>query len=95
MQLPKRFKLNKRTYNVSSVSVTGRTTGYFYPAVGAIMVATVSKGKNRKPHAVQTTFWHEATHAILHDMGHPLNSDEQFVTAFSTRLVKLINTSEF
>lgn len=95
MELPKRFKLNKRAYTVSTVSGTGRTTGYFYPAVGAIMVVTTNKGKPRKPQAVQTTFWHEATHAILHDMGHPLTSDEQFVTAFSTRLVKLINTSEF
>jgi antirestriction protein ArdC len=96
MQLPKRFKLNKRAYTVSPLAIrTGRTTGYFYPAVGVIMVATTSKGAPRKPQAVQTTFWHEATHAILHDMGHPLTSNEQFVTAFSTRLVKLINTSEF
>ena len=41
------------------------------------------------------TFWHEVTHAILHDMGHKLEANEQFVTAFSQRLNDAIRSAKF
>lgn len=42
------------------------------------------------------TFWHELTHAILHDMGKDkLNRDEAFVTAFANRLDQAIKTARF
>jgi hypothetical protein len=41
------------------------------------------------------TFWHELTHAILHDMKSKLDYDEKFVTAFSQRLDQAINTAKF
>jgi hypothetical protein len=41
------------------------------------------------------TFWHELTHAILNDMGHELESNEKFVSAFSDRLTKAITTAKF
>lgn len=40
------------------------------------------------------TFWHELTHAILHDMGSALNKDEKFVTAFASRLNQAILTAK-
>ena len=40
------------------------------------------------------TFWHELTHAILNDMGHPLRNNEDFVIRFSTRLSKAIRTAD-
>lgn len=43
----------------------------------------------------ENTFWHEVTHAILHDMGHPLRNNEEFVIRFSTRLSKAIRTARF
>jgi len=41
------------------------------------------------------TFWHELTHAILHDMKCKLDYDEKFVTAFSQRLDQAIKTARF
>jgi len=44
---------------------------------------------------VSETFWHEVTHAVLHDMHHPLWADEKFVTEFSKRLDQVIKTAKF
>lgn len=41
------------------------------------------------------TFWHELTHAILHDMKNSLSYNEKFVTAFSQRLDQAIKTARF
>jgi tRNA U54 and U55 pseudouridine synthase Pus10 len=41
------------------------------------------------------TFWHEITHAILHDMKNKLSYDEKLVTAFSQRLDQAIRTARF
>jgi Zn-dependent peptidase ImmA (M78 family) len=41
------------------------------------------------------TFWHELTHAILHDMKNDLSYDEKFVTSFSDRLDQAIKTARF
>lgn len=41
------------------------------------------------------TFWHELTHAILHDMKNRLSYDEKFVVAFSQRLDQAIKTARF
>jgi hypothetical protein len=42
------------------------------------------------------TFWHELTHAILHDMGEDkLNHNEQFVSDFANRLDQAIKTARF
>jgi len=52
-------------------------------------------GKPFTKHEVGDTFWHELTHAILHDMDSPLYRDERFVSAFATRLNRAINTAKF
>jgi hypothetical protein len=52
-------------------------------------------GKARTPAQRSETFWHEVTHGILYDMGHPLFSDEKFVTAFARRLSAAINSARF
>ncbi len=41
------------------------------------------------------TFWHELTHAILHDMKHPLAPNEEFVEKFSKRLNDAIHSAKF
>lgn len=52
--------------------------------------------KKFAPKQVQETFWHEVTHAILHDMGRDtLNRDEKFFTEFAHRVTKGINTASF
>jgi Zn-dependent peptidase ImmA (M78 family) len=46
--------------------------------------------------ALEETFWHELTHAILHDMGeHQLNNRESFVEEFANRLARAIQTARF
>ena len=95
MILPYRFKLENTAYGVTPTKQLGAATGWLYPAIGRIHIAVTNDGKKRTPQQIQTTFWHEATHAILHDMESPLWRSEKFVTEFSTRLVKLINTAEF
>ena len=44
----------------------------------------------------EEAFWHELTHAILHDMKEAkLNDNEEFVNGFSHRLHKAIKSAEF
>ena len=52
-------------------------------------------GRKFKEHEMHATFWHELTHAILHDMGHSLNVNEKFVEEFSTRLAQAVKTARF
>jgi len=46
-------------------------------------------------HERSDTFWHELTHAILHDMDSRLVNDESFVTRFAYRLNNAINSAKF
>lgn len=84
-------------YSVFVSKRVGRScTGRIFPAVGTLQVATHDRaGLPREPAAVTETFWHEAMHAILHDMDHRLNHDEQFVTGVAKRLTQIVNTARF
>jgi len=95
MILPYKFKLPGQTYDVAIFMQRSRNTGHTLPRLGIVQVATRTVTGPRKPEDIQLTFWHEATHAILFDMGSPRWGDEGFVTEFSKRLVMLINTAEF
>ncbi|MEI7464718.1 MAG: hypothetical protein WCJ87_05195 [Burkholderiales bacterium] len=50
-------------------------------------------GRTFKPAEISDTFWHELTHAILHDMEHPLCRNERFVSGFSERLNRAVNSA--
>jgi hypothetical protein len=53
-------------------------------------------GTPLKLSALQETFWHELTHAILESMDcTALNNDENFVEDFSSRLAKAIQSARF
>lgn len=52
-------------------------------------------GRAYRKEEIDDTFWHEVTHAILFDMGHPLWDNESFVDGFAQRLSKMINTAKF
>jgi hypothetical protein len=62
---------------------------------------TIAKGNPLRGYVYDTheranTFWHELTHAILHDMGeNRLNNNEKFVSAFADRLHQAIKTARF
>lgn len=94
MKLPRHIKIGKTRYFVTWFDAMLRM-GYTRPESKAINIAIRSRGRPRKPEDIAETFWHEVTHAILHDMDHPLWKDEKFVTAFSQRLSKAIDSARF
>lgn len=95
MKLPRSIKIGKTRYTVAWFDAMLEQMGLFRPVLRVINVAIRKRGKPRKPEAIAETFWHEVTHAILHDMDHPLWKDEKFVTAFSKRLSKAIDSARF
>jgi len=99
MKIPRRITVGKKKYDVI---VTDR--GPHKGCMGGvsyddklIQIGTRSwySSKRFKAEDVADTFWHEVTHAILQDMGHKLEADEKFVTAFANRLTKVITKAEF
>jgi hypothetical protein len=84
MQIPQSVKIGKRKWRVSRVNMRN-ARGKCIPNMAWIEMG------NEDPYV----FWHEITHAILHDMGHPLWADEKFVSAFSKRLNQAIQTARF
>jgi hypothetical protein len=85
MQIPKSVRVGKRKYHVNKVKMRGTVIGKCYPAMGWIEL------RGDDPYV----FWHELTHAILHDMGVACWNDEKFVIAFSKRLDQAIKTARF
>lgn len=51
--------------------------------------------KNEDPARERNTFWHELTHAILHEMGHALSRNEKFVTEFANKLSGAVDSARF
>lgn len=89
MEIPKSFKLGKNFWKVLVRSTRRTLRGRTYVRENGIVVAGWLP-----PRARAETFWHEVTHAILHDMSHPLWKDEKFVEAFSKRLNQIVHTAE-
>jgi hypothetical protein len=100
MQLPTTIKVGKTRYPVvqpfcllppdCAGSVTyGQTIRVAHKMrVGGRITARSERQRSE-------TFWHELTHAILHDMGSKLEANEQFVTEFSKRLNNAIHSAKF
>lgn len=99
MQIPDNLRIGKVRYTIHQPrhSPKPRTYGAINYTLHTIHVATHSPyGDARRTKAQRSeTFWHELTHGILHDMGHPLFRDETFVTAFAKRLFTAINSARF
>ena len=99
MTLPSSMTVGEHQYGIHVVKYMQRKGGMGVTYYGnkCISVATHSN-RSREPFAApdfNETFWHELTHAILFEMGSPLYGNEKFVTDFSSRLSKAINTAEF
>ena len=96
MEIPKTFRLGRMRYKVLQPDTVpyGRVGDVHYKP-GIIRVAWYKKDESEPRSRVQRseTFWHETTHAILHDMGHKLWRDEKFVTDFSKRLNQVVHTA--
>lgn len=94
MMIPKSFKVGHLRYRVQlHMTIPNRDFGHIFYDHGLVRLATHIKGVPRHPAALSETFWHETTHAILHDMRHALAGNEAFVTDFSQRLNQVVHTA--
>ncbi len=90
MQIPRKFKLGRKKFSVHIVKrlPTG-VRGRVYPDISCIQLSMQHSNNATE------TFWHEVTHAILHDMDAYIKWDnEPFVKAFSKRLAQVVETAE-
>lgn len=99
VNIPRKLKVGKNWYSVEIVETLKRRAemGCVFYALSAIQVAKRSNLDKRafSPAEMTNTFWHELTHAILHDMNHQLCNNEKFVTEFANRLTQAITTAKF
>lgn len=96
MEIPQSFRLGRTTYTVQNPWSLGPGLAgeiHYKPAVIRVAWVLGRTFKQRTPRQRAETFWHETTHAILHDMGHPLYKNEEFVTEFSRRLNQVVHTA--
>ena len=99
LTLPKKVQVGGKWYSVDIVESMRRKS-----EIGRVSYDTQKIELARRTHhgvpfrlsALEETFWHELTHAILHDMGeHVLNNRESFVEDFAHRLASAIRTARF
>lgn len=99
LTLPKKLKVGDNWYSVEIAEAMRERMymGEVHYAKRTITLARKSyRGIPLKLSALQETFWHELTHAILESMGrHDLDADEHFVEDFSNRLAKAIASARF
>lgn len=100
MKIPKQVTIGKTKIKIDQPESlrVGRQAcrGCFDRADNSIDVAKKDVRGNRYDKDERSeTFWHEITHAILHDMKNQLSYNEKFVTAFANRLHQAISTARF
>ncbi len=89
MQIPSSIKVGRKKYSVSGTrNLPKNLNGRVHVLLRQIHISHDSPNK-------PLTFWHEVTHAILHDMDDARWKDEKFVTQFSKRLAGVIKSAEF
>lgn len=95
MMIPYSFKLGLKEYSIRSpLQMPPGCLGQVHYEIGVIRLAWAGRGGRERTHEQRcATFWHEVTHAILHDMENPLWKNEKFVTEFSKRLDQVIRTA--
>ena len=97
MKIPKQIAVGDVVYKINRqrTAKAQGALGQINYAEHTIYVATHdTRGNTLDAEEVADTFWHEITHAILHDMDHPLCSDERFVTKFASVLSTTINSAK-
>lgn len=97
MQIPKQITVGKKTYAVERPKIIQDPPSYgrISFTMNRIQIAQGdSYGNKFDKTDIANTFWHELTHAILHDMGHDLCDNERFVTAFANRLSDAVNSAK-
>ena len=95
MTLPTKITVGKTTYSVRRGAPSGCLGNVDYDKKVISIAMRDGLGNELEPEEVRDTFWHEMTHAILHDMSHPLRDDEKFVVKFANRLSCAIDSAKF
>ena len=95
MAIPKKFRISRSRYTVERVQI-GMRLGYISYRNRIIYLSPTrpSTGRPLSPKLQAETFWHEVTHAILKDMGHKLEGNEEFVDGFAKRLNDVVHSAE-
>jgi hypothetical protein len=98
MIIPKAFTVGPKRYDVIQVRALDRPPAHgridiidntIKLAVQSIYEQRYSVKQRRE------SFWHEALHACLHDMGKPLSKhDEDFIDALAKRITQICCTAE-
>ena len=97
MIIPKELKIGKTQYKIAhpqEIHKRSPCRGFVSYLTGVIALAKGNGIFKYTKKEKEETFWHEVTHAILHDMEHPLYTNEKFVTEFSTRLNNAIRSAK-
>ena len=97
MLIPKHITVGKTKYTVIKVrhARNKNTLGTADYTKGIIWLATHDAyGNEIWNDEMSDTFWHEITHAVLHNMKHKLRDDEKFVSMFATLLADSIESAE-
>lgn len=97
-QIPQSFKLGRTQYSVFMVPrARWDRHGQICYEDAEIKISMLDgfDMSKRAPKQLTETFWHEATHAILYEMGNPLHDNEKFVTEFGRKLNQLVWSARF
>jgi hypothetical protein len=99
--IPTGIKVGRTWYDVKQVKMPPGILGewrykHTVKNYTGIRIATGDSFGEYTDDSMEEAFWHELTHAILHDMKEKaLNDNEDFVIGFSQRLHKAIKSAEF
>jgi hypothetical protein len=93
--IPSEVRVGKRKYKVERAEVIAGCKGDVTYETRTIRIASRSSYYAYTNEEQYNTFWHELTHAILRDMGSPLEANEKFVKSFADRLTNAITSAKF
>lgn len=91
MVLPKELKVGDWWYKIQHES---KPKGRKYASV-CYTSCTIKMYPHKDKAEERESFWHEVTHAVLHEMDSDLYENEKFVTKFSHLLSKAIDSARF
>jgi len=97
MQIPKQISVGRKTYVITRPHTIQDPASYgrtYYDENRIEIARFDNQGNTFEQEEIDDTFWHELTHCILYDMGHPLCDSERFVTAFANRLSQAVNSAK-
>ena len=93
--IPSSVRVGTKKYKVERVEVIAGCRGDVTYEANTIRIASRSAGYAYTANEQYNTFWHELTHAILHEMGHELSRNEKFVTEFADKLSGAVDSARF